>query len=200
MDELPSASIRPSRRAQRRRPRHRFVLPRKRREAKRPSPPSSCRLSIPGRRKMHFCTLSRSPSLMGNISSIARRFGPAFVNSRRRRRVISCSNGKPYFLRGVGYDSIEPVTGFPVPEKKSMPNACGAEAVRIQFRPLPGPLSVKEFFEAADEEGFLVQTKANGSWAVGLPCRLPPAIAHAASPQDDPRVPPSSIMVCLQLS
>jgi hypothetical protein len=78
-------------------------------------------------------------------------------------------NGKPYFLRGVGYDSIEPITGVPVPDKKIY-----AERLRLlkqygfNYVRFLAHSPHKEFFEAADEEGVFLQTESEwfmGGWA-----------------------------------
>jgi hypothetical protein len=75
-------------------------------------------------------------------------------------------NGKPYYLRGVGYDSLEPITGVPVPDKKVY-----AERMRLlkqygfNYLRLLAHTPLAEFFEAADEEGMFVQTE--GEWFLG---------------------------------
>ncbi|MCL5097013.1 MAG: hypothetical protein M1608_05695 [Candidatus Omnitrophica bacterium] len=75
-------------------------------------------------------------------------------------------NGKPYFLRGAGYDSFEPITGTPAPDKKVF-----AERLRLlkrygfNFIRFLAHSPLREFYEAADEEGFLLQTE--GEWFLG---------------------------------
>jgi hypothetical protein len=72
-------------------------------------------------------------------------------------------NGQPLFLRGCGYDSLEPLYGSPPPDKalyverlRHLKNY-GFNAIRfLAHTPL------REFFEAADEVGLLVQTE--GEW------------------------------------
>jgi beta-galactosidase/beta-glucuronidase len=75
-------------------------------------------------------------------------------------------NGRAYFLRGCGYDSLEPIHGSPPPDKRVYVERLrnlkqyGFNAVRfLSHTPL------REFFEAADEVGFLVQTE--GEWFLG---------------------------------
>ncbi|MBN2293986.1 MAG: hypothetical protein JXM70_16280 [Pirellulales bacterium] len=75
-------------------------------------------------------------------------------------------NGKPYFLRGVGYDSLEPITGVPVPDKTVY-----AKRLRLLKRygynyiRLLAHTPLRELFEAADEVGILMQTE--GEWFLG---------------------------------
>lgn len=75
-------------------------------------------------------------------------------------------NGKAYFMRGVGYDSLEPITGVPVPDKQVY-----AERLRLlkqygfNYIRLLAHTPLKELFEAADEEGMFVQTE--GEWFLG---------------------------------
>ena len=72
-------------------------------------------------------------------------------------------NGRPLFLRGCGYDSLEPIHGSPPPDKaiyverlRHLKNY-GFNAIRsLAHTPL------REFFEAADEVGMLLQTE--GEW------------------------------------
>ena len=72
-------------------------------------------------------------------------------------------NGRPLFLRGCGYDSLEPLYGSPPPDKavyverlRHLKNY-GFNAIRfLAHTPL------REFFEAADEVGMLLQTE--GEW------------------------------------
>ena len=108
-------------------------------------------------------------------------------------------NGKPCSLRGVGYDSLEPITGVPVPDKKVY-----VEGLRLlkkygfNFVRFLAHTPCNEFFEAADEEGVLLQTE--GEWFLGeVPCRKRPGNCCTPGPEDDPRVRPSSVVVCLQL-
>jgi hypothetical protein len=75
-------------------------------------------------------------------------------------------NGKPFFLRGCGYDSLEPIHGSPPPDKAMYVERlrrlkdCGFNAIRfLAHTPLD------EFFQAADEAGMLVQTE--GEWFMG---------------------------------
>jgi len=75
-------------------------------------------------------------------------------------------NGHNYFLRGCGYDSLEPLCGSPPPvrqvyvERLRHLKQYGFNAVRFLAHT---PLA--EFFEAADEVGLLVQTE--GEWFLG---------------------------------
>ncbi len=75
-------------------------------------------------------------------------------------------NGKAIFLRGCGYDSLEPINGSPPPDKATYLERlrrlkdCGFNAIRfLAHTPLD------EFFQAADEVGMLVQTE--GEWFMG---------------------------------
>ena len=72
-------------------------------------------------------------------------------------------NGRPLFLRGCGYDSLEPIHGSPPPDKAIYVERLrhlkdyGFNAIRfLSHTPL------REFFEAADEVGMLLQTE--GEW------------------------------------
>jgi hypothetical protein len=75
-------------------------------------------------------------------------------------------NGRPYFLRGIGYDSLEPITGTPMPDKKIFEERLrhlkdlGFNCVRMLSH-----TPIKEFFDAADEVGMLVQ--AEGEFFLG---------------------------------
>ena len=74
-------------------------------------------------------------------------------------------NGKPYFIRGLGDDYVEPITGTLIPDKK-------VYGERIQlckrygfnaFRYL-GHTPTQEVFDAADEAGFLILAEAPAYW------------------------------------
>ena len=75
-------------------------------------------------------------------------------------------NSKPYYLRGVGYDSLEPITGVPVPDKKLY-----AERMRLlkqygfNYLRLLAHTPLREFFEAADEWACLCRPR--GEWFLG---------------------------------
>ena len=75
-------------------------------------------------------------------------------------------NGNPYFLRGIGYDSIEVKTGTPMPDKAIYIERLrhlkdlGFNCVRMLAH-----TPIKEFFDAADEMGMLVQ--GEGEWFLG---------------------------------
>ena len=76
-------------------------------------------------------------------------------------------NGNPYFLRGIGYDSVEVKTGTPMPDKAIYIERLrhlkdlGFNCVRMLAH-----TPIKEFFDAADEVGMLVQ--AEGEWFLGF--------------------------------
>ena len=72
-------------------------------------------------------------------------------------------NDRPLFLRGCGYDSLEPLHGSPPPDKAVYVERLrhlkdyGFNAIRfLAHTPL------REYFEAADEVGMLLQTE--GEW------------------------------------
>jgi hypothetical protein len=74
-------------------------------------------------------------------------------------------NGRPYFIRGLGDDYVEPITGTLVPDKN-------VYLERIQlckgygfngFRYL-GHTPSREVFDAADEAGFLILAEAPAYW------------------------------------
>ena len=74
-------------------------------------------------------------------------------------------NGRPYFIRGLGDDYVEPITGTLIPDKK-------VYGERIQlckrygynaFRYL-GHTPTQEVFDAADEAGFLILAEAPAYW------------------------------------
>ncbi len=74
-------------------------------------------------------------------------------------------NGRPYFIRGLGDDYVEPITGTLVPDK-----AVYAERIKQckrygfnGFRYL-GHTPSKEVFDAADEVGFLILAEAAAYW------------------------------------
>ena len=75
-------------------------------------------------------------------------------------------NGRPYFLCGIGYHSQEPITGTPLPEKMIYVERLrhlkklGFNCVRMLSH-----APFKEFFDAADEVGMLVQ--AEGEFFLG---------------------------------
>lgn len=66
-------------------------------------------------------------------------------------------NGKPYFVRGIGDDSVEVITGTPHPDKQVFIDRIrrikqyGFNGTRFLAH-----TPIKEYFEAADEVGFLV--------------------------------------------
>ena len=75
-------------------------------------------------------------------------------------------NGRPLFVRGCGYDSLEPIHGSPPSDKAvyverlRLLKSYGFNAVRfLAHTPL------REFFEAADDVGMLMQTE--GEWFLG---------------------------------
>ena len=90
-------------------------------------------------------------------------------------------NGQKYYVRGCGYDSLEPVYGTPPPDKAVYKERLqhlkdlGFNAVRfLSHTPL------KEFFDAADEVGMLVQ--AEGEWFMAY-SPMPPAVGALFSDQ-----------------
>ncbi len=75
-------------------------------------------------------------------------------------------NGRPYFLRGVGYDSLEAVTGTPVPDKQVyVERLSHLKDLGFNFVRFLAHTPVREFFEAADEVGLFLQTE--GEFFVG---------------------------------
>jgi hypothetical protein len=90
-------------------------------------------------------------------------------------------NGQKYYILGCGYDSLEPVYGTPPPDKAVYKERLqhlkelGFNAVRfLSHTPL------KEFFDAADEVGMLVQ--AEGEWFMAY-SPMPPAVGALLSDQ-----------------
>ncbi len=90
-------------------------------------------------------------------------------------------NGRKYYILGCGYDSLEPVYGTPPPDKEVYKERLqhlkdlGFNAVRfLSHTPL------KEFFDAADEVGMLVQ--AEGEWFMAY-SPMPPAVGALFSDQ-----------------
>lgn len=78
-------------------------------------------------------------------------------------------NDRPYFLRGIGYDSLEPITGTPMPDKNIYVERMrhlkdlGFNCVRMLAH-----TPIREFFDAADEVGILIQTDGElflGGWS-----------------------------------
>ena len=74
-------------------------------------------------------------------------------------------NGRPYFIRGLGDDYVEPITGTLVPDKKVY-----GERIKLckrygfnAFRYL-GHTPAQEVFDAADEAGFLILAEAPAYW------------------------------------
>lgn len=74
-------------------------------------------------------------------------------------------NGAPYFIRGLGDDCVETVTGTLVPDKAvyreriSLSKKYGYNAFRFLAHTPP-----KEVFDAADELGFLIWAEAPAYW------------------------------------
>ena len=67
-------------------------------------------------------------------------------------------NGRPYFLRGFGDDSVYPLTGVPPADRGfHLRNLSKARAAGFNFVRLHTHCEVPEYFEAADEAGILVQ-------------------------------------------
>ena len=67
-------------------------------------------------------------------------------------------NGRPYFLRGFGDDSVYPITGAPPADREfHLRNLGRARAAGFNFVRLHTHCEVPEYFEAADEAGILVQ-------------------------------------------
>ena len=66
-------------------------------------------------------------------------------------------NGKPYFIRGLGDDSVEVISGIPMPDKQiyidrlKMAKRYGFNGIRFLSH-TPN----KEYFDAADEVGMLL--------------------------------------------
>lgn len=69
-------------------------------------------------------------------------------------------NGRPYFLRGFGDDSVYPVTGLPPADRKThIAHLKKARAAGFNFVRLHTHCEVPEYFEAADEVGIMVQAE-----------------------------------------
>jgi beta-galactosidase len=91
-------------------------------------------------------------------------------------------NGKPLFLRGIGYDSLEPITGAPPPDKQvyvdrlRLLKQYGFNYVRFL-----GHTPLAEFFDAADEVGILVQCE--GEWFAGFNSPMSPKAAALLTSQ-----------------
>ena len=67
-------------------------------------------------------------------------------------------NGRPYFLRGFGDDSVYPLTGVPPADRGfHLRNLGKAREAGFNFVRLHTHCEVPEYFEAADEAGILVQ-------------------------------------------
>ena len=67
-------------------------------------------------------------------------------------------NGRPFFIRGVGFHEIEPIRGYYPPDRDynrrriAQARACGFNAARLHTR-----CETPEFFDAADELGLMLQ-------------------------------------------
>jgi hypothetical protein len=74
-------------------------------------------------------------------------------------------NGRPYFVRGLGDDYVEPITGTLIPDKNvylERINLCKQYGFN-GFRYL-GHTPAREVFDAADEAGFLILAEAPAYW------------------------------------
>lgn len=91
------------------------------------------------------------------IDRMARRFGLRTIRAEGKRILL---NGEPVFLRGYVDCSIFPLSGYPVWDKEHyrrqfrIARSYGFNHVRLHSWTAPEP-----FWEAADEEGMLVQTE-----------------------------------------
>jgi hypothetical protein len=74
-------------------------------------------------------------------------------------------NGSPYFIRGIGDDCVEPISGTLVPDKAvytariALCKTYGYNAFRFLAQ-----TPTREVFEAADEAGFLILAEAPAYW------------------------------------
>ena len=69
-------------------------------------------------------------------------------------------NGKPYFLRGFGDDSVYPITGLPPADREThIAHLEKARAAGFNFVRLHTHCEVPEYFEAADEVGIMIQAE-----------------------------------------
>ena len=67
-------------------------------------------------------------------------------------------NGKPFFVRGFGDDSVYPITGVPPADREfHLRHLLKAHHAGFNFVRLHTHCEVPEYFEAADEAGILVQ-------------------------------------------
>ena len=67
-------------------------------------------------------------------------------------------NGKPFFVRGIGDDSVYPITGVPPADREfHLRHLLKAHHAGFNFVRLHTHCEVPEYFEAADEAGILVQ-------------------------------------------
>lgn len=67
-------------------------------------------------------------------------------------------NGKPFYVRGFGDDSVYPITGVPPAEREfHLRHLAKARRAGFNFVRLHTHCEVPEYFEAADEVGILVQ-------------------------------------------
>ena len=69
-------------------------------------------------------------------------------------------NGRPYFLRGFGDDSVYPLSGLPPADREAhVSHLRRARAAGFNFVRLHTHCEVPEYFEAADEVGVLIQAE-----------------------------------------
>ena len=94
----------------------------------------------------------------GNVTHARReRFGVRKIEVRGDSFYL---NGRPYFLRGFGDDSVYPLTGLPPPDREThLAHLKKARAAGFNFVRLHTHCEVPEYFEAADEVGILVQAE-----------------------------------------
>ena len=83
------------------------------------------------------------------------RFGVRKIEVRGKEFYL---NGKPYFIRGFGDDSVYPLTGVPPADREfHLSHLRRARAAGFNFVRLHTHCELPEYFEAADEAGILVQ-------------------------------------------
>jgi hypothetical protein len=91
------------------------------------------------------------------------RFGMREIEAREDGVLLL--NGKPYFIRGIGDDCVEPITGTLVPDKAvyaariALCKKYGYNAFRFLAH-----TPTRAVFDAADEAGFLILAEAPAYW------------------------------------